>query len=195
MSWLKSVIIEVNDWTPKTISGEATEELETPPKDIKIPIEAGETIKDVKIKIQYKYGIDILCQRFYASNSMKMYLLDEEIGRLDDETKLVDFGLGKIARHGILLRYGFEENPIILTVFFEKIPFHISIGLFRDTSVLYQYVSKAAGLSVSNFDIIYKGKELRAGKSLSSHGIKNQSKLEVNFKQIEYSTKTRNPTG
>ena len=120
---------------------------------------------------------------------------DEEIGRLDDETRLVDFGLGKIARHGILLRYGFEENPIIITVCFEKIPFDISIGLFRDTSVLYQYVSKAAGLSVSNFDIIYKGKELRAGKSLSSHGITNQSKLEVNFKQIEYSTKTRNQTG
>ena len=144
---------------------------------------------------QYKYGIDILCQRLYASNSMKMYLLDEDIGKLDDETKLVDFGLGKITRHGILLRYGFEENPVILTVCFEMIPFHIRIGLFRETSVLYQYVSKAAGLSVSHFDIIFKGKKLCAERILSSHGIKNQSKLEVNFKQIGNPTKTRNPTG
>ena len=86
----------------KTISGEATEELETPPKDIKIPIEAGETIKDVKIKIQYKYGIDILCQRFYASNSMKMYLLDEEIElpkQLHIILNLPDFSLWHCISH------------------------------------------------------------------------------------------------
>ena len=65
---------------------------------MKIPIEAGETFKDIKIKIQYKYGIDILHQRLYASNSMTMYLLDEDIGKLEDETKLVDFGLAKIAQ-------------------------------------------------------------------------------------------------